>query len=222
MTVAGAELKKSWDELSIDEMATILEAKRKEQKELKMNKRAAYEGIRADLVFKIEHAVRRVSADVQSLFSFVCEETEAFRSIMGEYGQLRRENQMSYQLEEGNFRIEVKTNKVKKFDERADLAATRLIEFLTKWISDSDKGQSDPMYQLAMTLLERNKYGDLDYKSISKLYELEEDFDSDEYTAIMVLFRESNVVEGTATNFYFWEKNEMGVWTKVEPSFNRM
>ena len=103
----------SWNDLSIDEMAAILEKKRKEQKELKMNKRAAYEGIRADLVFKIENAVRRVADDVQQLFNFVCSETEAFRAIMGEYGQLRRDNQMSYQLEEGNFRIEVKTNKVK-------------------------------------------------------------------------------------------------------------
>ncbi len=216
------EITVRYEDLSIEQMAEIFEQKKREQKELKMNKRAAYEGIRADLVFKIENAVRRVADDVQQLFNFVCEETEAFRAIMGEYGQLRRENQMSYQLEEGNFRIEVKTNKVKKFDERADLAATRLIEFLTLWISESDKGQSDPMYQLAMTLLERNKYGDLDYKSISKLYELEEDFNSEEYSAIMVLFRESNVVEGTATNFYFWERNNMGVWKKVEPSFNRL
>ena len=216
------EITVRYEDLSIEQMAEIFEQKKREQKELKMNKRAAYEGIRADLVFKIENAVRRVADDVQQLFNFVCEETEAFRAIMGEYGQLRRENQMSYQLEEGNFRIEVKTNKVKKFDERADLASTRLIEFLTLWISESDKGQSDPMYQLAMTLLERNKYGDLDYKSISKLYELEEDFNSEEYSAIMVLFRESNVVEGTATNFYFWERNNMGVWKKVEPSFNRL
>ena len=218
----STEITVRWEDLTIEKMAEILEQKRKEQKELKMNRRAAYEGIRADLVFKVENAVRRVSDDVHSLYTFVCNETEAFRAIMGEYGQLRRESQMSYQLEEGNFRIEVKTNKVKKFDERADLAATRLIEFLTQWISLSDKGQSDPMYQLAMTLLERNKYGDLDYKSISKLYELEEDFDSEEYSAIMVLFRESNVVEGTAANFYFWERNNMGVWTRVEPSFNRM
>lgn len=214
--------KKAWEDLTIDEMAALLKKKQQEQKELKMNKRAAYEGIRADLVYKIENAVRRVADDVQGLFNFVSTETLAFRDIMGEYGALRKENQQSYTLEEGDFRIEVKTNKVKGFDERADLAATRLIEFLTLWISESEKGKNDPMYQLAMTLLERNKYGDLDYKSISKLYELEEDFNNEEYSAIMVLFRESNVVEGTATNFYFWEKNNLGVWKKVEPSFNRL
>lgn len=220
--MAKSESTVNLNDLSVDEIQDLLNAKKREQKEHKMNKRAAYEGIRADLVYKIEHAVRRVTNDVHELFNFVCEETEAFRAIMGEYGALRRDTQMSYSLEEGNFRIEVRANKVKKFDERADLAATRLIEFLTKWISDSDKGQSDPMYQLAMTLLERNKYGDLDYKSISKLYELEEDFNNEEYTEIMTLFRESNVVEGTATNYYFWERNDMGVWKKVEPSFNRL
>ena len=217
-----AEKTMRWSDLTVEEIADLLKKKQQEQKEHKMNKRAAYEGIRADLVYKIECAVKRVAGDVQDLYNFVSKETLAFRDIMGEYGALRRENQMSYTLEEGDFRIEVKTNKVKGFDERADLAATRLIEFLTKWISDSEKGKNDPMYQLAMTLMERNKYGDLDYKSISKLYELEEDFANEEYSAIMVLFRESNVVEGTAINFYFWERNSMGVWKKVEPSFNRL
>ena len=38
----------------------------------------------------------------------------------------------------------------------------------------------------------------------------------------MQLFKESNVTEGSAVNFYFFEKNELGVWHKLEPSFNRM
>ena len=40
---------------------------------------------------------------------------------------------------------------------------------------------------LYTSLLERNKMGDLDYKSISKLYELEDKFD-EEYADIMRLF----------------------------------
>ncbi len=209
-------------QLTVEDIEALLEQKRSEQQEEKKNRRSAYEGIRADVVVRIENAVRCVAMDVQSLFDFVVNETEAFYSIMGEYGALRREGQMSYQLQEGDFRIEVKSNKVKKFDERADIAASRLIEFLQNWIIASQKGTEDPMYQLAMTLLEKNKYGDLDYKSISKLYELEEDFGSKEYSEIMTLFRESHLVEGTATNYYFWQKNKMGVWVKLEPSFNRL
>lgn len=208
--------------LSPEELAELATMARTKAELNKKHRRAAYESIRADMVSRIENSVRRVALDVSGLSQFVTEETEAFRDVMSEYGMLRRDGQMSFTLQEGDFKIEVKTNKVKKFDERADVAASRLIEFLDQWIADSEKGSEDPMYQLAMTLLERNKYGDLDYKSISKLYELEEKFGNEEYSAIMALFRESHLTEGTATNFYFWEKDSRGIWRKVEPSFNRL
>ena len=208
--------------LSSSDIEEILKKKREEERSAKVVRREAYEGIRAEVVKRIEDKVRAVSLEVQGLFDFVQGETTAFYDVMMEYGQLRRDGQMSFTLVEENFKIEVKSNKVKKFDERADIAASKLIQFLRSWISEKERGEDDPMYQLAMTLLERNKYGDLDYKSISKLYDLEERFNVQEYTDIMNLFKESNVTESTAINYYFSEKTDMGVWRKVEPSFNRM
>jgi hypothetical protein len=208
--------------VSSSELEELLREKKEQERIAALKKRDAYEGVRAELVSKIENKVRSVAVDVHDLFDFVKKETTSFYNIMLEYGQLRRHGQMSYTLVEKNFKIEVKSNKVKGFDERADVAATKLIEFLRTWIQGSDKGEADPMYQLAMTLLERNKYGDLDYKSVSKLYDLEERFDNTEYSGIMKLFKESNVVEKTAINYYFYELSDMGVWKKVEPSFNRM
>ena len=97
-----------------------------------------------------------------------------------------------------------------------------LIDYLKRYMQNSEKGSDDPMYQMAMTLLERNKMGDLDYKSISKLYELEDKFD-EEYADIMRLFKEANVVQRNATNYYFSRRNpENGVWTRIEPSFCRL
>jgi len=208
--------------LTADQLEELLQKKRAEERNTTLKKREAYEGIRADVVARIAGKTKEVVYDVKCLFQFVQDEATAFYDVMKEYGQLRREGQMSFKIESGNFRLEVKSNKVKKFDERADLAAARLIEFLTAWIKDSEKGTNNPMYQLAMTLLERNNEGDLDYKSISKLYDLETDFGSTEYSEIMQLFKESNVIEGNATNYYFYEKNERGVWLKLEPSFNRL
>ena len=102
------------------------------------------------------------------------------------------------------------------------MAADRLIDYLKRYMQNSEKGSDDPMYQMAMTLLERNKMGDLDYKSISKLYELEDKFD-EEYADIMLLFKEANVVQRNATNYYFSRRNpENGVWTRIEPSFCRL
>jgi hypothetical protein len=208
--------------LTSEELAVLLEEKRKQEHEQEMKRREAYESIRAEVVQKIEHNVRSVTCDVQALFDFVVNETQAFKEVMSEYGKLRSSDQLSFTLKESNFKVEVKVNKVKKFDERADIAAARLIEFLQAWIKKSDKGADDPMYQLGMTLLERNRYGDLDYKSISKLYDLEQKFNKQEYSDIMQLFKESNITEGTAVNFYFYERTELGVWRRIEPSFNRL
>ena len=110
---------------------------------------------------------------------------------------------------------------MKSFDERANLAAERLVDYLKRYAMSRELGTDDPMYQLGMTLIERNRQGDLDYKSVSKLYELEDRFDS-EYTEIMDLFRESNVVYKTAVNYYFHKRDENGVWRRIEPSFCRL
>ena len=161
-------------------------------------------------------------ADVQSFHDWLQSEVEGFVGVMRDYGQLRKSDQRSYTITDGDFRLEVASNKVKGFDERADLAAERLIDYLKRYMKKSEKGADDPMYQMAMTLLERNKAGDLDYKSISKLYELEDKFDS-EYSEIMSLFKEANVVQKNAVNYYFSKRNpKTNVWQRIEPSFCRM
>ena len=209
--------------LSSKELAELLKQKKEEELRQSLLNRDAYEAIRAELVLRFERKTAFLGEEVAGFHQFCVDELAAFRQTMAEYGQLKRgDAQMSFTVQGGNFKIEVKSNKVKKFDERADVAASRLIDFLQSWIQGKEDGADNPMYQLAMTLLERNKNGDLDYKSISKLYDLEARFDDPEYTAIMALFKESHLVEGTATNFYFYKRDQLGVWRKQEISFNRL
>lgn len=208
--------------MSTAELADIEKKVKQARLEKSLQNREAYEGIRAEFVRSLELKVVSVTEEVKGLYDYVVGQTTSFKEVLSEYGQLRKCEQLGYSVVEGNFKVEVKACKVKKFDERADAAAIRLIDFLGDWIKRSKSGTEDPMYQLAMTLLERNKYGDLDYKSISKLYDLEDRFNDAEYSSIMSLFKESNVTEGTATNYYFSKRDEKGVWRKIEPSFNRM
>jgi hypothetical protein len=212
------------NEITAEQLKELLRQKKEEERNTALEKREAYEYLRSDLLKRMRVKVYSTRETVCELWDFTVKETLAFYEIMKSYGQLTREGQMSFKIkdDEGGFCIEVRSYKVKKFDERADIAAERLIQFLQTWIQSSERGTEDTMYQLAMTLLERNRYGDLDYKSISKLYDYEDRFNSEEYSDIMKLFRESNTVEGTATNFYFYEKTELGVWRKIEVSFNRM
>lgn len=192
-----------------------------EERSDRMAKREAYEAVRGAFLKDVRQQLEAVATQVVDFKAWIDENAGAFREVLEEYGRLRKSNQQNYTVQDGSFKLEVKCNKVKSFDERADVAAERLMEYLKDYVSKSDKGVDDPMYQLAMTLLERNKQGDLDYKSISKLYEMEDRFD-DEYRQIMELFRESNIVNTTTTNYYFYRRDDLGVWRRIEPSFCRL
>lgn len=210
-------------QMTAEEKKTLLAQLNADANESRQAKRDAYEGLRAEFMHRVEEFLVNVTADVKGFKQWLEKESEGFISVMRDYGQLKNADQRNYTITDGDFRLQVASNSVKGFDERADMAAERLVAYLKNYMQKSEKGQEDPMYQLAMTLLERNQRGDLDYKSISKLYELEDRFGDQEYKDIMTLFKESNVVQKTAVNYYFFRRHkETGVWMRIEPSFCRL
>lgn len=216
------ETKVNINDLSKEERAKLLAELQNEERQNRIERRETYEGLRASFMKEVEENVTEITKVVEYFKAWLEQEVEGFVAIMKDYGQVRKSDQRSYTITDGDFRLEIAGNKVKGFDERADLAAERLIDYLKRYMQRSEKGSDDPMYQMAMTLLERNKAGDLDYKSISKLYELEDKFDA-EYSEIMGLFKEANVVQKNAVNYYFSKRNpETNVWKRIEPSFCRM
>lgn len=210
-------------QMTAEEKKALLAQLNADANESRQAKRDAYEGLRAEFMHRVEESLVNVTADVKGFKQWLEKESEGFISVMRDYGQLKNADQRNYTITDGDFRLQVASNSVKGFDERADMAAERLVAYLKNYMQKSEKGQEDPMYQLAMTLLERNQRGDLDYKSISKLYELEDRFGDQEYKDIMTLFKESNVVQKTAVNYYFFRRHkETGVWMRIEPSFCRL
>lgn len=208
--------------MSKEQRAALLAQLQSEAKNDRVAMRETYEALRGEFMYDVLTRVNDVEQTVSGFKKWLDGEVTAFTKVMREYGAVKNDGQQSYTITDGDFKLEVKFNKVKGFDERADIAAERLVDYLKRYMAASEKGVEDPMYQMAMTLLERNKTGDLDYKSISKLYELEDKFD-EEYAEIMQLFKEANVVQNTATNYYFSKRNpETGVWTRIEPSFCRL
>lgn len=209
-------------QMTAEQKAALLRQLNAEVKGSRLENRQAYVDLRREFMQGVRAKLDVIVREVGEFKKWVSLESEAFTKVMQQYGQTKFEGQKNYTITDGDFRLAISSNNVKSFDERADMAADRLIKYLKHYMEQSDKGQDDPMYQLAMTLLERNNAGDLDYKSISKLYELEDKFD-EEYADIMTLFKESNVVQKTAINFYFFERHpDTGIWSRIEPSFCRM
>ena len=210
------------DKLSTKERDSLLRALSAKKKQEETAKRKNYQRIRARFISSVEKRLRKYVKDGQTFKRWLRDEAETYYNTLKEYGELKRDEQLGFTVNNDTFRIQVKGNRVKRFDERADIAEKRLIDYLSDWIKQRGDSESNPIYKLAMSLLQRNEYGDLDYKSISRLYELEPDFNDTEYTEIMQLFRESNTVEGTIIHFYFEEKDDMNEWRRIEPSFNQI
>jgi len=192
-----------------------------QNKEALKNKRV-FEKAKSKFINDVKKRVKKYVFDTKQFKDWLRGVAEDFQVLLKEYGKLNREEQLGFTVQDEDFKFIVKGNRIKRFDERADIAEKRLVDYLKKYIEASSNGKKNPIYSLAMSLLQRNESGDLDYKSISKLYELESEFNDPEYTDIMNLFRESNVVEGTVINFYFEEKDSLNKWNKIEPSFNRL
>ena len=208
--------------LSDEQREELLKTLTANKQQSELDKRNAYESIRNSLANNVKERVEEIATKVKAFRDWLDGESEGFKSVMAEYGKLRTTEQRGFSIVVDDFKFEVKSQDVKGFDERSELAAQRLMDFLGAYIEQSEKGKDDPMYQLCMNLLERNRNGKLNYTSISKLYQLEGKFNDEEYSNIMNLFRESNVTKETVVSYYFSQKSDDGVWRKIEPSFCRL
>ena len=208
--------------LSPKERAELLRQLNEEKKAEDIRRKDAYEGIRIKFLSDVKSRLMRHVQDCKDFKEWLRGEAESFMEVLNEYGKLKREEQLGFTVADEEFKVQMKGSRIKKFDERADIAEKRLVDFLNEWIKMTDGDGKNPMYKLAMSMIQRNEMGDLDYKSISRLYDLEEDFNNPEYSEIMSLFRESNTVEGSVIQFYFAQKDKYNNWNRIEPSFNRI
>lgn len=150
------DLKEQLKSLSAQDRKELLKQLQQEEKESKRNRRDAYEGLRAQFMLEVKNRLLPVVDDVKAFRDWVEKEAAAFRAVMREYGQLRKDEQASFTIVDGDMKLEVRSNKVKSFDERADLAAERLVDYLKRYAMGRELGTDDPMYQLGMTMIERN------------------------------------------------------------------
>lgn len=114
----------------------------------------------------VERRLRKYVKDGQAFKEWLRVEAETYYNMLKDYGELKRDEQLGFTVNSETFRIQVKGNRVKRFDERADIAVKRLMDYLDSWIRESGNGEGNPLYKLAMSLLQRNEYGDLDYDHV--------------------------------------------------------
>ena len=109
--------------LSKEQRAALMAQLQQEEKEDRIARRETYEALRGEFMHEVKTNVLEMVNAVTGFRGWLEKEADAFTKVMKEYGQVKSDEQRSYTITDGDFRLEVKSNKVKGFDERADMAA---------------------------------------------------------------------------------------------------
>ena len=145
--------------LSEQEKNDLLDKLSAEKTLAESKRRKDYEDLRVDFISRVKSRFVAYVQTGKDFKSWLRDESEAWTSIMNEYGKLKTNDQLGFSLSDNDFKMQVKGSRVKGFDERADVAEKRLVDFLKEWVQKSDKGEKDVMYKLAMLMIERNDAG---------------------------------------------------------------
>lgn len=208
--------------LSAVELEKLLKQKKQEELEQERQRKLDYQTIKEDTATELQATLCKLMKATTEAYHNIQQTAYAHRELMKEYGQLKSDEQLNYNLISGNFKFECKAQKIKGFDETATVASTRLMQFLDKYLLGYNGDVNSPNYLLIKKLAQGRRDGSFDYKNLSVFYELETNFADPEYSDIMKLFRNSNIEKDTAMRYYFYTReHEHAEWERIEPSFNR-
>ena len=209
-------------DISVEELEELLNEKKAFANKQKKAKRESYELRRESMINDLcgfAVGLRGQMIDLK-LESFM--ELAKFRLEMLAYGEIRggENNKGSFEVKNDRYKIKFSSQVNTCFDERAELAETKLKQFLASFVKKNDK----KAYTLIMTLMEKNsKTGDFDYDLINRLYKMKDQFQNPLWVEALEMFMESYSPYGTAQYIQFFVKNEgNNSWEAVVLDFAKL
>jgi hypothetical protein len=198
----------------IEELRNKLAELEQEDNEAEKQKREAYEKERENITAALCTTASYLQRELAQFKAEAFRITDAFYLKMLEYGDIRfgKKNKGSFEIKTETFKVQVASQIVKGFDERAVMAEEKIKLFLTGFVKKRDR----QVFELVNALLERNEInGDFDINMINRLYKMETKYDDPNWREGIKLFKESYNPTGTAKYIRFSIKNERGEWDSI-------
>lgn len=213
------ETPKTLDQYSVEELKKLIADKEEEERKEKERKRKLYEDRKYKLVDYLLEDAKEVQTEVKDFKQTCFNLLREFYESMKQYGDVAEANKGNFSIKNanGDKKVEFCRQVISSFDERANIAEIKLKEFLLDFVKKKDQ----PIYELVMSLLERNSVtGDFDSRNIQKLYKIEDKFTDPRWKEAISLFKES--FQESGTNFYvrFYEMDSTGKWQTIQLNFS--
>lgn len=201
----------------ISELAKVEKTKRSEL----AKKRKAYEKNREARIQKIVKGVIKIE---QSMIQFKNEVSELMalqHSELDEFGMVPTKSKGGFSIisNDGNFKITRSRDTDPKWDETAIKGTNLIKEFLVQ----QGQKQVDPaIYELLMSLLEKNNQGELEFSKVMLFIQHEDKFTDPLWLEGLRLLKEGYHVEFKKFGYQFFKKNEEGKFKAISINFSNL
>jgi hypothetical protein len=208
---------KNVNELTNEELDQLVKDRQRKAKADKVKKELAYQAAKNELVNKLVHNAQGLSDLLKEFKDQAFDQLNGHYQRMKEYGDVKEGHKGNFQLksEDGEFKVEFTNQIIKEFDERADMAAEHLNEFLLSHVKKRSKAD----YNMIKTFIEK-KNDKFDVSLVGRLYQMEDNYEDQLWKKAIELFRVAYVEVGSAYYVRFFKRNDQsGQWEAINLNF---
>lgn len=204
-------------QLSSKQLEKLLKEKQKEEKQQRERERADYEKKRDDMIKASVEEAKELNDTLAKFKKKMLKRVEDYRKLAQKYGDIRSNSKGGFSLRTngGDLVVKYERNTKNEFDERAEMAANLIQEFLL----DTVKKQNQRAYSMISQLLSRNEQGDFNVSRVFQLLQLKDQFDDDRWDKAMRLMEEAYNNRPVSYSVSFMQKDDEGKDKYISLSF---
>ncbi|WP_113638989.1 DUF3164 family protein [Nubsella zeaxanthinifaciens] len=205
-------------ELTTEQLEKALQERKKSEKAKETAAKKRYEKNRDNTIEQMFEEALEVSRAIGRLKNKMNVIMDSQKQELESYGKIRSNSKGGFSIVHSNGELQIarRRDTTPVWDERA----TKAVELLQEFLSDTVKKQAAKYYPILMGFLTRNKKGDLEYAKVMELLTYEKDFDDPRWVEGLRLIKESYAQSFKAYTYEFKRKNKAGKWQFVNLNFS--
>lgn len=204
-------------ELTAEELKTLLADVQRKEKAEKAKKEKAYQATKNQLVNELVHNAIGIRDILLEFKNSSFDRLKSHYELMKEYGEVKSNHKGNFQLksDDGQFKVEFANQVIKEFDERSELAAEHLNEFLATHV----KKRSEADYNMIKGFIEK-KNDKFDVSLVGRLFQMEDNYEHPLWKKAIELFKVSYVEVDSAQYVRFFKRNDQnGQYENINLNF---
>ncbi len=213
-------LKRPIDELTADEMETVLNHKRRLQTEKQEKERREYEEERDADMGELIALAKEIQNKAALLKQLTHTKMEKHQEKLNNYGMIRSNSKGGFSLMHSDKTVRIKRRRDTQpiWDERS----TKALELIHAFLYDTVKKRDKDLFEMLIGFLVKNKKGDLDYASVMNLLSHETRFADSRWKEGLRLLKQSysNFLKGY--QYDFEKQNTEGKFERIELNFSAL